>query len=294
MKPKILLACNCLLGEGPIWDSNSNILSWVDILKGNIHEYTLTNKVHSIIPVNDMVGAIAHCENGNYLAALKEGLAYVKRDRHEIKYLVNPEKQLPNNRFNDGKCDSSGRFWVGSMSLDEEPKAGALYSFRNPGDVVKQINDVTISNGMAWTADSKTMYFIDTPTREVCAFDFDIVSARLFNKRIVITIPEKEGYPDGMTIDREGNLWIAHWDGWQITQWNPEKGMKLNSIKLPVAKITSCTFGGKDLSNLYITSARVGLSSREIKQQPLAGSVFVIENTEYQGFESSKFKNQTL
>jgi len=285
MKPKVLLECNCLLGEGPIWDSTSNTLSWVDIISGTIHEYSLSRKVHSIIPLNDMVGAITHCENGNYLAALKEGLAYIDRESYDITYLTNPEKHLPNNRFNDGKCDSSGRFWIGSMSLDEEPKAGSLYSFDTPVKVIKQISDVTISNGMAWTADTKTMYYIDTPTRQVCAFDFDIVKASLSNKRVVINIPEEEGYPDGMTIDKEGNLWIAHWGGWQITRWNPENGKKLNSIKLPVSRITSCTFGGKDLTNLYITSASVGLSAEEISKQPLTGSVFVIENTGIQGFE---------
>jgi sugar lactone lactonase YvrE len=292
MKPKVLLECNCLLGEGPIWDSTSNILSWVDIVKGTIHEYSLTSKVHSIIPVNDMVGAIAHCENGAYLAALKEGLAYIDRESYDINFLTNPEKHLPNNRFNDGKCDSSGRFWIGSMSLNEEPNAGALYSLDTSLQVVKEIGEVTISNGMAWTADAKIMYYIDTPTRQVCAFDFNIVTAKLSNKRIVITIPEEEGYPDGMTIDREGKLWIAHWGGWQISRWNPENGKKLKGFKLPVSKITSCTFGGKDLSNLYITSASIDLSSEEMKEQPLAGSVFVIENIGWQGFESSIFKNQ--
>lgn len=292
MKPKVLLECNCLLGEGPIWDSTSNTLSWVDILKGTIHEYTFSNKVHSIIPVNDMVSAITHCENGDYLAALKEGLAYIDRESYNINYLTNPEKHLPNNRFNDGKCDSFGRFWIGSMSLDEEPKVGSLYSFDKSKKVVKQISDVSISNGMAWTTDTKTMYYIDTPTRQVCAYDFDIVTASLSNKRIVINIPVDEGYPDGMTIDKEGNLWIAHWGGWQITRWNPENGKKMNSIKLPVSRVTSCTFGGKDLTNLYITSASVGLSAKEMSKQPLAGSVFVIENTDCQGFESIKFKNQ--
>lgn len=291
MEPKLLVRSDCLLAEGPIWNSLSHKLTWVDIVNGNIHEYWPADKKHNLIYVNEMVGAVALCKNGDYIAALKSGLAYIKKNDHSIVLIANPEEHLPNNRFNDGKCDPSGRFWFGSMSLSEEPKVASLYTFENPETIEKKLGGITISNGLAWTEDTKTMYYIDTPTMQVCAFDFNDATGGISNKRTVITIPEEEGYPDGMTIDVEGKLWIAHWDGWQVARWDPVNGQKMLSIKLPVARITSCTFGGEDLANLYITSAKVGLSKEELEQQPLAGSIFVVENCGYQGLKNQQFKN---
>jgi sugar lactone lactonase YvrE len=143
---------------------------------------------------------------------------------------------------------------------------------------------------MAWSSDYKTFYYIDTPTCEVVAYDFDLLTGNIGNKRVVIRIPPQEGFPDGMTIDNEGMLWIAHWDGWQVSRWNPNKGKKLLSIPLPVAQITSCTFGGDNLQDLYITSARVNLTEEQLKQQPLAGSLFVLRNSGFHGTPSFEFK----
>ena len=155
----------------------------------------------------------------------------------------------------------------------------------------KKIEGVSISNGMAWSADQKTYYYIDTPTHEVVAYDYEKVTGQISNKRVIIRIGDHEGHPDGMTIDSEDMLWIAHWNGWQLTRWNPKTGEKLHTIKMPVAKVTSCTFGGKDLDSLFITTAKVDLTDEELKQQPLAGSLFIIEQCGFKGVRAVEFKN---
>jgi sugar lactone lactonase YvrE len=152
------------------------------------------------------------------------------------------------------------------------------------------LNGLSIPNGMAWSPDDRIFYHIDTPTSEVCSYDFDIKTGNISNKKAVIKIPSDEGFPDGMTIDTEGMLWIAHWNGWQISRWNPNSGEKLLSIPLPVSNVTSCSFGGDDRSDIYITSARVTLTDEQIKQQPLAGSLFVIKNSGFYGFNTFKFE----
>jgi sugar lactone lactonase YvrE len=279
----------CTLGEGSLWDSKRNAICWVDILKCEIHEFKLSESVHRIYPVNEMVGTIALCNNGDFIAALKNGIARVNRIDGSIRTLVHPESHLPNNRYNDGKCDPAGRLWVGSISLTEEQGAASLYMINPDLSVSKKIPNVTISNGLAWTSDYKTFYYIDTPTLTVVAYDFDLTTGNITNKRIVINVPKEEGFPDGMTIDTEGMLWIAHWEGWQAARWNPFTGRKIASISVPVARVSSCTFGGKNLDDLYITTARVGLTQAQVEEQPLAGSLFVLKQCGSRGALTFEF-----
>ncbi len=283
-----------LLGEGPVWDAHRQCICWVDILNGHIHEFTPTRNTYRQIQVNDMVGAVALRTNGHFIAALKSGLAFVNRDTGAVQMLHHPEVHLPGNRFNDGKCDPAGRFWVGTMALSEEPGAGSLYMIEKDLSHSRKIEGVTISNGMAWSPDHKTFYYIDTPTMEVVAYDYDIRTGEIAGKRTAITIPENQGFPDGMTIDREGMLWIAHWDGWQVTRWDPGAGTQLLSLSLPVARVTSCTFGGADFQDLYITTARVGLTEEQLAQQPLAGRLFVVADCGYEGVEAWAFGDQRV
>lgn len=279
----------CLLGEGPVWDAVNKSICWVDILKGNIHEFIPAKDEYRIIAVNDLIGAVALCTDGNFLAALKSGLSLVNRKSGDIKFLCHPEAHLFQNRFNDGKCDPAGRFWVGKMALSENDATGNLYMVDKGFSHSVKINGVTVSNGIAWSPDKKTFYYINTPTYRVVAYNFDVQTGNISNKRLAIAIPTKAGPPDGMTIDNEGMLWIAHWNGWQVARWNPQTGEKLLGIPLPAAYITSCTFGGEDLQDLYITSASVGLTEKQPDEQPLAGSLFVIENCGFQGMETVAF-----
>lgn len=280
----------CQLGEGPVWDASRNEIYWIDIIGGEIHQYSFSNDSFRTYSVNELIGCIVICKSGELLTASKSGFGLLDRATGKITGIGNPECHIPDNRFNDGKCDVQGRLWAGTMSIDESPGAGNVYVF-DKGKSEKKIENVTISNGLAWSIDNKTLYYIDTPTFEVVSYQYESTTGTIKDKKVVITIPKSEGYPDGMTIDKAGMLWIAHWDGWQVTRWNPDTGEKLCHIKMPVARITSCTFGGEHLRDLFITSARVGLSNEELQQQPLAGSVFVIRNCGYEGLKAFEFNN---
>ena len=292
--PEVLLQHTCLLGEGPVWDVNTKTIIWIDLLNGIIHELYTQEQSHRTLELGDVVGAVVLTQSGNYLAALKSGLSIVDRSTGEIHFVHHPEQHLPSNRFNDGKCDPNGRFWVGTMSISEEPGAGSMYMLDSSMTISKKFEGVTISNGLTWSADYKTFYYIDTPTYQVVAYDYDRMSGNISNKRIVIRIPTSEGYPDGMTIDTDGMLWIAHWDGSQVARWDPFSGKKIFSILLPVERITSCTFGGDDLRDLYITTARVGLTEKQLSEQPLAGSLFVVKKSGFQGFSAIKFDDSNF
>jgi len=281
---------NCFLGEGPVWNVRTNMLFWVDILAGDIHEFNPEANTHKTIHTRQMVGAVAMCKNGDFLAALKTGLTRINRQTQETSTIAHAEPDLPANRFNDGKCDPAGRFWIGTMAIEETANAGSLYILDAGHQVSKKIEGTTISNGMAWSADSKTFYYIDTPTLTVVAYDFDNTDGSISNKRIIIKVDENDGYPDGMTIDSQGMLWVAHWGGWQVTRWNPETGEKIFALPVPVSNVTSCTFGGKHLQDMYITTAQKGLSPDELNQQPLAGCLFVWKNTGFTGKPAVEFE----
>lgn len=282
----------CQLGEGPVWDAGSQSLYWVDIEQSRIHRWFPATNEHKTIPVDSMVGAVALCANGQLIAALQSGLVLIDPVSGATIPAGDPEKHLPGNRYNDGKCDPAGRFWIGTMSLKEEPGAGSLYMIDNDLSASHKIGQLTISNGLAWTADKKILYFIDTPTREVWAFDFNNETGTISKKRVAFTVPESEGFPDGMTIDQEDKLWIAHWDGWQVARWDPLTGRKLASIPLPVARVTCCTFGGENLHDLYITTASTGLDEKQLYEQPLAGSLFIARNTGAAGFGAVRFSGK--
>jgi len=293
-KPEPVLSHKCILGEGPLWDAERSTICWLDVIAGVIHQYNTGSHHHKMIPVGQMIGCICLAGNGKFIAGLKNGIAIIDEETGAIEMLAHPERHLPGNRFNDGRCDPAGRFWAGTMALSEEEGAGNLYMIDHEGIVSKKIEGVTISNGLAWSADHKTLYYIDTPTQKVVAYDFNVTNGHISNKRVIIQIPEQEGSPDGMTIDTDGMLWVAHWGGWQISRWDPNSGRQLDKIKLPVSKVTSCTFGGESLGDLYITSASIDLTEEELNQQPLAGSLFVIKNCGYKGRSAYEYQQIAL
>ena len=289
LKIDVVVNYTSLLAEGPVWDNVQKCICWIDILNGKIHQFSPDQQKFTTLSINQMIGSFAVCTDNNFIVALQNGFAFLDRENGAIKMITDPERHLPGNRFNDGKCDPAGRFWAGTMSLSEDAGIGSVYVLQNDLQSLKIIESVTISNGMAWSLDHKTFYYIDTPTLIIVAYDYNNVNGHISNKRTIIKIDEKEGFPDGMTIDNEGMLWVAHWGGWQIARWNPDTGEKIHSFKLPVAKVTSCTFGGDNLEDLYITTAKVGLTDEELKQQPFAGSLFVIHDCGFKGIPAVEF-----
>ena len=272
-----------------MWDAKRNAIYWLDILNGQLHQFFIATKEHRTLNVGEMIGCIAICKDGNFIAGLKSGLGFIDKDSGAIKMIAMPESNKAGNRFNDGKCDPAGRFWAGTMAISEQQHEGNLYMLDTELHVKKKREKVSISNGLAWTKDKGTLYYIDTPTREVLAFDFDLPTGNITNERVVIRIADDEGSPDGMTIDSDDKLWIAHWGGWQVSRWNPRTGEKLLKVSVPVEQVTCCTFGGDSLQDLYITTARVHLDAKALRDQPLAGSLFVIRNCGFRGIESAAF-----
>jgi sugar lactone lactonase YvrE len=278
-----------MLGEGPVWDAANHTILWVDIMGCAIHELNMKSNALRSISTPSMIGSFALCTDGNILAAMQDGFIFIDRITGAVSPLSDPEAALNGNRFNDGKTDPAGRFWAGSMSLSGEKGTGNLYMVDQQLNVKKQIENVSISNGLCWSLDQRFFYYIDTPTMEVVCYDYDNQTGEITNKTTVITIPAKEGYPDGMTIDSEGMLWIAHWEGWQVARWDPSTGNKIDSIHLPVSLVTSICFGGENMDDMFITSARVGLTDEQLAEEPLAGSSFIISKTGFKGFTFPAF-----
>lgn len=266
------------LGEGAVWHPHRQSLFWVDILGKKIHEASPDSGTTLTRPVPQYIGALVPTTRGDLLVALQDGI-----HRYDLAALTTtpfacpPEHSAGAIRFNDAKCDPRGRLWAGTMALDEAPGRGALYRIDPDGSTRRMRDQVTVSNGLAWSPDHRTLYYIDSPTRTVQAFDYDDATGDLHRPRIAIDTSTVTGFPDGCTIDVEGNLWIAFWDGWCVRRWDPLRGRLLDTVKLPVARVTTCTFGGPRLDTLYITSAACRLDEAARRAQPEAGYVFAAQ-----------------
>jgi len=279
----------CLLGEGPVWDKNQKRIFWIDILKGEVLYFYPETREHTTCGLGQLIGSISLKRSGGIIAALSDGFGTVDLDNGAVCYISKVEYHLTDNRFNDGKCDPAGRFWAGTMSMSAIPHAGSLYVLEKDGTVTTKLTGITCSNGLAWSPDHKTFYYIDTPTQKVMAYNYDVLNGNITDSRVVINIPKEAGYPDGMTIDTEGMLWIAMWDGWKVLRYNPLSGEQLQDITLPVSRPTSCVFGGDAMDDLYITSAREGMSENDLKEQPLAGSLFVVKESGFKGTDGYEY-----
>jgi sugar lactone lactonase YvrE len=277
-KLELVIDAKAALGEGPCWDSEKQLLYWVDIMGKKVHVYNPKENTNRTISVDGYPGAVVPRKSGGLVVAMNQGYYALDLETEQLTLLASPENEPKTNRFNDGKCDASGRFWAGTMGMGSSEPAGNLYFLDQDLKITHLLDGIGTSNGIAWSGDNKTMYYIDSPTKQVVAFDFDLSSGGIKNKRVVVNIPEGEGVPDGMTIDSEGMLWVAQWGGYKVSRWNPHTGERLEIISVPVERVTSCTFGGENLDELYITTAGGGsLSEEELEKQPHAGGVFRIK-----------------
>ena len=262
------------LGEGAIWNYKTGELIWIDIVNEILNFYNPKTNFNKEMFTGQMIGTVVPAESGNLLVALQNGI-YSFDSKTGTKVLIaDPESHLPNNRFNDGKCDPAGRFWAGTMNTKNQKEAGALYRLDADSSIHKMIEKVSISNGIVWSANKTKMYYIDTPTQKVMKYDYDNKTGEISNPEIAVEVPQEMGSPDGMTIDAAGNIWVALWGGFAVACWNPETGKLLQTIKVPAKNVTSCAFGNTDLGTLYITTARVGNTGEELEKYPLSGGVF--------------------
>lgn len=277
VEAELELKTNAVLGECPVWDDTENKLYWVDILSGVVNKYDPTDKTNTEYEVGEHVGALALRQEGGLVLATKTGYAFFNPDSGKFTNISDPEIHLPNNRFNDGKCDTAGRFWAGTLSYEQQQGAGSLYCLNTNLSVDLRLRQLTIPNGMAWDQDSDKFYFIDSRDRALYSFDYNHETGEI-NHRSVVTIFGKEGpLPDGMTMDTNGKLWVAMYNGYKVKRVDPETGDTLQEITLPVPQVTSCTFGGPEMNELFITTAREHMSDEDVEEYPLSGSLFKVE-----------------
>ena len=280
-RPEVVSGPVAAHGEGPIWDPFHRRLFWVDMMGRQLHALDPASGAIESKSFPDLVCAIAPTGSARLQVAFAKELAWLDWPSGAVTPIVAVEPDLPGNRCNDGKRDPAGRFWIGTMSRSGEGVgAGALYRLENNGALTRVLSGLTIANGMAWSSDQRTMYFIDSPTREVWAFDFDPADSSISNRRTVIRVTESMGWPDGMTIDTEGNLWVAHWGAGCVAHWDPVTGRLLGTIATDCPHTSSCCFGGVDERDLYITTSQLGLSATELARAPHSGCLFrVVPNS---------------
>lgn len=255
-------------GEGPVWHPGWPGLRWVDLLAGDVLE--LDARTGSVLRrhVGSVAAALRPRSGGGVVLALERGFALAGADLTGVR----PLGQLwaePGVRMNDGDCDPDGRFYCGSMAYDETPGAGSLYRLDPDGTSTVVLSGVTISNGLAWSPDGATAYYVDSPTHRIDAFDYDPVTG-LGGRRPVVRIPDDAGAPDGLTVDAGGRLWVALWGGGAVHCYRPD-GRLEDRLALPVTQVTACTFGGPELDELYITTSRQAVPPGE---QPAAGALY--------------------
>lgn len=277
-------AADAILGEGPVWDQKSDRLYWVDVKSQKVHWYHPETGTRCSYHFSEPVGACLPAVDGRFLCALKNGLGLVDfpdvggegvqaiKDA-AVERIDGPESVASRNRFNDAKIDFYGRLWVGTMDDGECEPTGNLYRVNWDRSWAKVDEGYIVTNGPAFSPDGSILYHTDTFAGKIFAFDLD-VEGNLTNKRLHIRIPPEQGYPDGMTTDSEGYLWVAHFGGGRLTRFDPD-GNPVAILRLPVANVTSCVFGGANYDKLYITTARWTLDDEALSQQPLAGGLFV-------------------
>ncbi|WP_053366412.1 SMP-30/gluconolactonase/LRE family protein [Bacillus sp. FJAT-27245] len=286
---ELVVDAKAILGEGPSWDRKSGVLYWVDIEGKKVHLFNPGTGENRAIDVGQMVGAVVPRESGGAVVALESGFHFLNIETGRLEPICDPETGLETNRFNDGKCDPAGRFWAGTMDKNGSGKNGSLYCLEPSLSFKKKLGGLGISNGLAWSQDNRFLYLIDTPTGKVARYNYELETGEISEPKDVVTMPDGEGFPDGMTIDEEGFLWIAHWAGGKVSRWNPETGEKVADIMVPAVNVTSCAFGGPDFSELYITTARNGMSDEELERFPHAGGVFKVKPG-VKGMPTNEFK----
>ncbi len=271
----LVLPAKARLGEGPLWHTRERRLYWVDIDGHTLHRFDPVSGIDEEMRFGEHVSAVFEGPDAQVLVALQVSLAWVDFDARRSSPHVAGPIDGPPNRLNDGKRDAAGRVWIGSMHLTSRRRSGSLFTVHDDGRVERKLEGVGCSNGLAWSRDGRTLYYIDSHDHRIDSFTFDPSSGELGPRRTVLSIPRWLGMPDGMCADADGKLWVALSGGGMVVRVDPAEMRMLGAVQVPASKVTSCTFGGPDLDTLYITTARAGLGPAELAAQPHAGGLFV-------------------
>lgn len=275
--PRCVQEANAILGEGPSWDAERGVLYWVDIKRPAIFCFDPGRGQIGHWPMPDPVGCVAPTRDGRRLVfADQAGFGFLDLHTGEATRIANPEDGVVGNRFNDGKVDRAGRLWAGTIDDRCIRPSGSLYRLDCDGTVNRMDSGFICSNGLGWSPDDTTMYFTDSMTRTIWAYDFDLGRGTIGGRRVFAKLRDEDGVPDGLTVDSEGGVWSAIWDGWRIIRYSP-LGTIDTEVRMPVQRPSSCIFGGPGLTTLYITSACVELKWNTLKDGPLAGALFALD-----------------
>jgi sugar lactone lactonase YvrE len=258
------------LGEGPLWSVDEGALYWVDIEGNRLYRFRPADGTLESFDTGLPVGGLGLRASGGLVVATKNGFAFWDPHTLSLTFIADPEADKPAARFDDGAVDRRGRFWAGTLA----PGAtSSLYRLDPDLTVHTMETGITASNGIGWSPDNRTMYFTDTRRKTIYAYDFDVATGHISNRRSFVFTPDEEGVPDGLAVDSEGFIWSARWGGWKVSCYDPS-GKLEREVRLPVQYPTSCAFGGDRLDELYVTSARTRVSEEQIREQPFAGDLF--------------------
>jgi len=290
-RTEVAVRATALLGEGPTWDAGAGRLLWVDILACEVHALDPgSGEDEVLLRTRQHVGAAKPRARGGLVLNLRDGVGLSGPELADAADAPGVPETLdvPDGGFrwladlavagcrgNDAAVDAAGHLWAGTMRYDETPGGGRLYRVGPGGDVATAPDGVTVSNGIGWSPDGLLMYYVDSPTRRVDVLDVDPGTGLASRRRPFVDLGGVPGFPDGLTVDADGCVWVAAWDGGAVRRWTPS-GRLDRTVEVPAVRTTACTFGGRGLHDLYITTASVGLDAGQAAEQPLAGSVFVL------------------
>lgn len=276
MKVQCEQASNAILGEGPSWDSVDQSLYWVDIKRPAIFQWRSGIGQVCHWPLPTPVGCVSPTQDHRLVFADAQGFAFLDKESGAVRRIEDPEGHLPGNRFNDGKVDRAGRLWAGTIDDRCVQPTGSLYRLDADLSVHRMASGFICSNGLGWSPDNRLLYFTDSMVRTIWAYEFDFESGALGKRHDFARLSEKDGVPDGLTVDSQGYVWSAIWDGWRLVRYAPN-GDIAQEVNMPVQRPTSCMFGGSDLRTLFVTSACVELQWPALQRGPLAGALFSVE-----------------
>jgi sugar lactone lactonase YvrE len=272
-----VLHIDAIVGESPVWSVREQVLYWVDILGQKVHRFHPATGENETFDLPQEVTCVALRERGGLVLTLRRNVAFYDPVTGHLDILIDPEQERPNNRFNDGKVDRQGRFWTGTMDEKEwTAPSGNLYRLNAEDTLTRMQGDVACANGLGWSPDNRTLYFVESFRYSIFAYDFDVERGGIANRRLFASVDHSAGaFPDGLTVDAEGGVWSVHNAAGQVVRYSPA-GEVTAVIQLPVPQPTSCMFGGAALDILYTTTSRQNMTAAQLAKAPLSGSLFAV------------------
>lgn len=299
LKVEPLVDIHALIGEGPLWEESEQTLLFVDIMGKKIHRWNAATNQIASLDTDAPVGFAVAARGGGYVAGVGRSFSSVDWSTGAVTSLVAVDDDKPRTRLNDGKVDPMGRLFAGTMGPEQSPgqfqrKQGSLYSLDSELKIHRHLDQVDISNGLDWSSDGRLFFYVDSLKQTVDVFDYDISIGRIENRRVLYQLQPEEGLPDGLTLDSDGRVWVACFNGGRVLYIDPTTGVLLRTLSLPISKTTSCCFGGPDYSDLFVTSASLGLSQSELSAEPLAGATFKVSGLGVKGRPPVEFCGKVL